>query len=186
MLTEKILSHEDRIKALEDRMAAMTVSADGTTVTIPANVVTQDTEGNAALAGIFKAKVVQAEKVESKTATVTNLDAQKSTSNETESALYSVKVADVGDATLGEAQIAKVEVDENKDGLDDLSGADGKGILIETASVKADSQIFVTAKTAIDQPLYVAEIIPGKGFKVQKNSPTNQNIEFSWWIVDKK
>ena len=123
--------------------------------------------------------------MDAKQATVTNLDVQKSSSKESESNSYSVKVNNVENATLGESQIAKVETDDNHDGLDDLSGSDGKSIMIKTTAVKDGSQVFVTAKTMTDQPLVVTEVIPGEGFKVAKKDPADQNISFSWWVVNK-
>jgi len=60
MITERILSHEERIKALENKMALMTVSPGGE---IPSNIVTLDETGSAEIAGIFKAKEVETGKV---------------------------------------------------------------------------------------------------------------------------
>jgi hypothetical protein len=61
MLTNRVLDHEDRLKALEAKLATATVSA--TVVAsgeIPANAVTQDALGNATLAGVFTAKGIVA------------------------------------------------------------------------------------------------------------------------------
>ena len=66
MLTDEVTNHEDRIKVLEAKLATMTVSTDGATVTIPANVITQDASGNATLAGIFTAKGIVAGSVDAK------------------------------------------------------------------------------------------------------------------------
>ena len=66
MLTDEVTNHEDRIKVLEAKLATLAVSTDGATVTIPANVITQDASGNATLAGIFTAKGIVAGSVDAK------------------------------------------------------------------------------------------------------------------------
>ena len=188
MLTEKVLSHEDRIKALEDKLATMTVSGSGE---IPTNVVMQDISGNVTLAGIFKAKNVQADgvsagTVDTKTATVTNLDAKQSNSDESVSGLYSVKTGDIEASSLGEAEIAKVSSNENGSAIADGTGSDGKSVFVKTKAVSEKSQVFVTSKTMLDQPLVVTEVKPGEGFRVAIKNPSDENIKFAWWVVDNK
>jgi DNA repair exonuclease SbcCD ATPase subunit len=76
MLTHRVLDHEDRLKALEDQLATMTITGgDPLAGGLPTNVITQDASGNVTLAGIFKAKEIKSDSIETKTATVTNLDA---------------------------------------------------------------------------------------------------------------
>ena len=79
----------------------------------------------------------------------------------------------------------KVRADADLDGIDDVTGSDGRSVFIENSAVQENSQIFVTAKTMIDQPLVVTEIRPGKGFKVEKKDSTDADIVFSWWIIVK-
>jgi len=188
MLTERILNHEDRIKELEDKMANITVTTNGE---IPANVVTQNLDGDVMLAGVFKAKVVQAEgivagAVDTKTATVTNLDAKQSSTDESVSGLYSVKTQDIETSSLGEAEIAKVDRNENSSVVAEGTGSDGKSVFVKTKAVSEKSQVFVTSKTMLDQPLVVTEIKPGEGFTVAIKNPSDENIKFAWWVVDAK
>ncbi|MFA5872287.1 MAG: tail fiber domain-containing protein [Parcubacteria group bacterium] len=182
MITAKLLNHEDRIKALEDKLATATI----TVGEIPANVITQDASGNATLAGIFKAKEVNADSIETKTATVTNLDAQQSNSDESVSGLYSVKTDDIEASSLGEAEIAAVSRNENVSVVAEGTGSDGKSVFVPTKAVTDSSEVFVTSKTMLDQPLVVTEVKPGEGFKVAIKNPADENIKFSWWIVNKK
>jgi hypothetical protein len=183
MLTSRVLDHEDRLKALEDRLATMTVAAGGE---IPTNVVTADASGNVTLAGIFKTKDIQTENIETKTATVTNLDAQQSITSESVSGLYSVKTEDIEASSLGEAEIAKVNRNENGSVVADAAGSDGKSVFVNTKVISDKSQVFVTSKTMLDQPLVVIEVIPGEGFRVAIKNPSDENIKFAWWVVDKK
>jgi hypothetical protein len=76
MLTEKILDYEDRLQYLEAKVSALTISGGE----IPDNVLTKDSDGNVALAGIFEAKGVVA-------------------------GSYSVKNADPDKRTMGEETI---------------------------------------------------------------------------------
>ncbi len=151
----------------------------------------QDISGNVTLAGIFKAKNVQADgvsagTVDTKTATVTNLDAKQSNSDESVSGLYSVKTGDIEASSLGEAEIAKVSSNENGSAIADGTGSDGKSVFVKTKAVSEKSQVFVTSKTMLDQPLVVTEVKPGEGFRVAIKNPSDENIKFAWWVVDNK
>jgi hypothetical protein len=182
MLTSRVLDHEDRIKALEDKLTIATIAGGE----IPTNVITQDAEGNAKLAGIFEAKGIVAGTVDTKTATVTNLDAQQSNSDESVSGLYSVKTKDIESSSLGEAEIAALDRNETGSVVAEGAGSDGKSVFVKTKAVSENSQVFVTSKTMLDQPLVVTEVLPGVGFRVAMKNPTDENIKFAWWVVDQK
>jgi|GEM_PF-4931154 hypothetical protein len=61
-----------------------------------------------------------------------------------------------------------------------------KEIVIATTAVSENSQIFVTPKTTLRQPLAVTEIKSGESFKVEVEEAVSKDIEFSWWIVDEE
>ena len=203
MLTEKVLEHsarlqtaEDRIKALEDKMAAApatVVTVAGGAGEMPKNVVTADTTGNVVLAGIFKTKEIQAEvgtfkgALQAGSVQADTVAAKDVTADGVVAGSFSVKTGDDSvKKTIGDGVILKVVKDDDGDGVDDVTGSDGKSIFVKNETVKKDSRIFVTANTMLDQPLVVTGIKEGEGFKVEKKSPTNQDIDFSWWIVGEK
>jgi hypothetical protein len=84
----------------------------------------------------------------------------------------------------GKCTIAQVDAD--KDGLDDATLhplRDGKSEVIKTKVIKDNSKVFVTPKSAVDQPLAVTTIIPGDSFTVEVKNPLTQSIEFDWFVV---
>jgi hypothetical protein len=182
ILTEKVLNHEDRLKSLEDKMTNLSVSGGGE---IPSNVITQDNQGNVALAGIFKAKEIQAEIGSFKNVlSAKDIKADNIESNVVVAGEFSVKMnEDDKKTSIGKAKITEVKKDEDGDGIDDETKSDGKSVFVKNVIVKSDSNIFVTSKTVLDQPLVVSNIKPGEGFTVEKKSATNQDITFSWWIL---
>ncbi|MDD5489726.1 MAG: tail fiber domain-containing protein, partial [Candidatus Moranbacteria bacterium] len=172
MLTEKILSHEDRLKALEDKMATMTVSAGGAVAAIPANVITTDASGSAALAGIFKAKGVQADGV------VAGSMAIKNDKN--------------SDApTMGDGEIISVKVDADSDGWDDETKVDGKSARVKTDAVSETAKIFVSFEGDPGSRYWVEKIKDADGkltnsFSINVSDPVKKDTKFSWWIVEEK
>jgi hypothetical protein len=168
MLTERVLNHEDRLKALEDKLATMTVSAGGK---IPDNVLMQDKNGNVQIAGIFEAKVVDAKGVVAGS--------------------YAVKNTDEGAPTTGDGKIASVKTDADGDGWDDELNIDGKGVKIETKAVSETAKVFVTFEGDPGARYWVektTDSLTGEftGFKVNLSEATKQDVKFSWWIVESK
>jgi hypothetical protein len=64
ILTERVLNHEERIAALEAKLAVMTLCSGGETCPssggFPSNVIMADASGNARLAGVFEAEGIVA------------------------------------------------------------------------------------------------------------------------------
>ncbi|OGI27132.1 MAG: hypothetical protein A2359_02635 [Candidatus Moranbacteria bacterium RIFOXYB1_FULL_43_19] len=190
MLTERVLSHEERLKALEDKLAAATVSVDEGVITLPAvsaSYIAIDADGNAALSGIFKAEEVQADGVVSGS--------------------YAVKNEKDTDApTVGTTILFPPLVDENKDGINDITGnpmppdadgdgvndvtgkeivpSDGKNVEVKTKAVTENSKIFVTP----DQPakIGVTKTAAGVGFTISIDEPVADGLNISWFIVEEK
>jgi hypothetical protein len=173
MLTEKVLSHEDRIKALEDKMATATISPSGE---IPSNVVTQSADGNVKLAGIFKAKEVQVEKVEADGVVA----GKYSVKNESEA------------PTTGDGVIVSVKTDADSDGWDDETKVDGKSVRITTKAISKDSKIFVTFEGDPGSRYWVEKITDletgelTNNFSVNLSEAAKKDVKFSWWIVESK
>jgi len=166
MLTQKVMSHEDRLKALEDKVATLSVQGGGT---LPGNVVTQDSSGNVTLAGIFKAKEVQTGGVVA--------------------GAYAVKNDSADAPVVGTAVILPVPVDENHDGIDDntkkpIVESDGKSIEVQTQAVSEKSKIFVTA----DQPekIGVTKVKDGESFVIAVDQAVAENLNVNWFIVESK
>jgi hypothetical protein len=99
---------------------------------------------------------------------------------------FTVKVIDKDKKTIGKETIWKTDRDENKDGVDDDYGGDGKSAFVKTESVSKNSRIFVTPKIAVEDPLAVTEIEEGKGFWVRVASSVPKDVEFDWFIVEEK
>jgi hypothetical protein len=174
MLTERVLDHEDRIKSLEDKLATATVTAGGE---IPANVVTQDASGNVTLAGLFKAKEVEANGVVAGSVTVRN---------EKESAA----------PTMGDGEIKPVPVDVDGDGIDDVTKepvaeSDGKIVEINTKAVSETAKVFVTFENDPGARYWVEKVkdsVTGEytGFSLKLSEVARSDVKFSWWIVELK
>jgi peptidoglycan hydrolase CwlO-like protein len=168
MLTERVLNHEDRIRALEDKLAAMTVAAGGE---IPKNVITMDENGNAALEGIFKAKEVEAKGVVAGS--------------------YSVKNEESA-PTTGEGTIVAVKIDADGNGWDDVTQVDGKSAQVTTAAVTESAKIFVTFEGDPGSRWWIEKIRdPETGnltgqFSINVAEAVKKDVKFSWFIVEAK
>jgi hypothetical protein len=91
---------------------------------------------------------------------------------------FSVKVKDDKAATIGTSKIKPKEDDS-----DDT----GKNVIIKTKAVSSDSKIYITPiGSTKNQVLYVGEIKSGASFEVKVDSLVTEEIEFNWWIVEKK
>ncbi|MDD3486968.1 MAG: tail fiber domain-containing protein [Candidatus Moranbacteria bacterium] len=172
-LTARVFDHEDRIKDLEDKLATMTVTAGGE---IPENIVTTDEDGNVKLAGLFEAKVVQAEKVKA---------------DETVAGAYSVK-NDEDAPTVGDGTVLSVKKDDDNDGWDDITKVDGKSARVETAAVTETAKIFVSFEGDPGSRYWIEKIrdaetgrLTGE-FSVNVLEAIAQDIKFSWFIVEEK
>jgi hypothetical protein len=169
MLTQKILSHEDRIKALEDQMATVSVSGGK----IPGNVITQDESGNVDLRGILTAKTVKADEVVA--------------------GAYAVKNSDEDAPVVGEALILPVLKDENEDGdgLNDAAGnliveSNGTSVKVKTKAVSSNSKILVTPIGETPVSWIISSVDSGEGFTISLEKETFETIKFNWWILDEK
>jgi hypothetical protein len=90
--------------------------------------------------------------------------------------------------TVGQAVIVGLAKDEDADGKDDNTGADGKSVIIKTRMVTESSKIFLTFENN-PQSLYWAEKVTNEsgaliGFKILLNSPASADIKVSWWILE--
>jgi hypothetical protein len=175
MLTERVLNHEERIKALEDQLATMTITGGGE---IPSNVITQDASGNVTLAGLFKAKEVETEKLQADGVVAGS---------------FAVKNDASGNApTTGDAVIVSVKTDADGNGWDDDLNIDGKSVKIETKAASETAKIFVTFEGDPGARYWVEKIRdPEAGqlkgqFSVNLSEAAKQDVKFSWWIVESK
>jgi hypothetical protein len=113
---------------------------------------------------------------------------------------FTVKVKPDGDAkTIGkyiicpplievdsEGKCAIAQVDADADGVDDVTGnplRDGKSEVVKTKVIKDNSKVFITPKSAMEQPLAVTTIIEGESFTVEVKEPLSESIEFDWFVV---
>ncbi|MFA6974133.1 MAG: hypothetical protein WC238_05360 [Parcubacteria group bacterium] len=89
-----------------------------------------------------------------------------------ETGTLTIKIIDPEAATIGQAVI--------------LAGEDS--IVIDTTAVKKDSNVFVTIKSKLsaDATLMVTDIKEGGSFAVNLVVPAQEDVKFSWWIVDAK
>ena len=93
--------------------------------------------------------------------------------------------------TSGEITAAKINISaDNQE-----SASIGKGIVSEgktsvyipTSSVSDKSLIFLTPTSPTGkQELYISSENPGSGFTVSMEIPYTKDVDFNWWIVDKK
>ena len=99
---------------------------------------------------------------------------------------FTVKVVDTKSPTIGEAIILAVTKDDNKDGVDDVTGSDGQSIEIKTKAVSDTSKIFLSPKSkkALSYPLTITETKNGEYFKVEVPEAVKDDLTFDWWIVD--
>jgi len=165
MLTSRVLNHEERIKALEDKIATLSVEGGGT---LPANVVTQDSAGNVTLAGIFKAEKVEAKGVVAGS--------------------YSVK-NDSSAPTTGDGEVIAVKTDADHDGWDDVTKVDGKSARVKTEAMSVTAKIFVTFEGDPGSRWWVEKVKdPDTGklvaFSVNVAEAVKQDVKFSWFIVE--
>lgn len=129
--------------------------------------------------------------------------AKKIAVEEVETDKLVIKVIDVDAATIGAAEILAIETDvvdadgattpdtdgdgvPDGDGVDDETGVNGKSVKVETTAVTENSKVFVTAKSAIADPLAVTKIKDGESFTVEVANPVVADLKFDWWIVDAK
>ncbi|HBB36470.1 MAG TPA: hypothetical protein DCZ86_00540, partial [Candidatus Moranbacteria bacterium] len=173
MITERLLSHEERIKALENKMALMTVSPGGE---IPSNIVTLDETGSAEIAGIFKAKEVETGKV---------------AADGVVAGSYAVRNEE--DApTTGDGTIISVKTDADSDGWDDETKVDGKSARVQTKAVSESAKIFVTFEGDPGGRWWVEKITDAEigkltdTFSVNVSEAVKKDVKFSWWIVESK
>jgi hypothetical protein len=100
---------------------------------------------------------------------------------------FTVKVVDPNAKTIGEAVITAVAKDDNVDGIDDITGSDGKGIEIKTTAVTVKSKIYMTpVGSTKNQTIYVKEVKPGESFAAGVDNPVSEDIKFNWWIVEEQ
>ena len=160
MLTQKVLDHEDRIKALEDKMATMTVSTDGT---IPTNVVTQDAGGNVILTGVFQAKTVQAQ---------TGSFAGALAADTVQAKVLGAESLKLGDQTSGTATMKAGQTE----------------ITISSTEAKSDSKIYITPTGKLSgRSLYVnmKKVVGGESFTVDLDGdPLDADVDFNWMVVN--
>ena len=121
---------------------------------------------------------------------------------ETETGIITIKVVDENAPTIGTAVICPQNtfldsetneclesLDEDQDNIDDNTDnliSDGKTTIIKTTAVSEDSKIFVTIQTRLSKELtlMVTEIKEGKSFKAEIVTPTEEKVEFDWWVVE--
>ena len=177
MLTEKVLDHsarlqtaEDRLKALEEKMAAVTITAGGE---IPSNILTTDADGNVTLAGIFKSKKIETGGLVAGSMAVKN-----------------EKGSDA--PTVGDGTILAVTADADKDGWDDVTKVDGKSVRITTKAVTETAKIFISCEGDPGSRYWVEKIIdPATGkmtdsFSINVSEAVKKDVKFSWWIIESR
>ena len=100
-----------------------------------------------------------------------NLGEGKITAVEVTAGVFAIKVVDKDTATIGEGLIK----------------AGDTSVIIETAATTENSKVFVTLRRARGVvPLKVSKIDEGKGFTVEIGEPSDEDISFDWWIIEKK
>ena len=172
--TNKVLNHEDRIKTLEDKIAALTIEGGE----IPDDVLLKDDEGNVNLAGVFEAEGV----VAGAYAVKNNEEAP----TVGEAVILPAPRDEDGDG-FDDRTSQPMPVDENQDGFDDATKEkipDGKTVKILTRAVSANSKIFVTAGRPAK--IGVVEVTPGEGFVIEIDEIVSEELKVDWWVVEEK
>ncbi|EKE19170.1 MAG: hypothetical protein ACD_9C00113G0003, partial [uncultured bacterium] len=174
------IDHEARITTIESNMTTLGQQLAGlqATIAIPVDIAqlelnTQDIElikmtlgmgmtGNPAdieLLGKLKAQIIEGGKLV-------------------------INVQDDTAKTIGQAEILKIAKDEDKNGIDDVNGSDGKTVFIQTTAIVEHSKVFITPKVATEQSLAVVELLPGEGFQVSVKNIVSDNVQFDWMMVE--
>ena len=97
---------------------------------------------------------------------------------------FTVKAADPNAKTIGQSYIAAVTVDDNGDGIDDVTGTDGMSYEIKTTAARSNVRIYVTPVGSTEnQVLYIADIKEGESFTVKVDQKVTHDVKFNWWIV---
>jgi hypothetical protein len=120
-----------------------------------------------------------------------NLLDGKLTASGIETGVLTINVLDVTRPTIGQDTISKVTVDANVDGIDDVTGSDGKVIEIKTGAVSADSKVFtsfVKNPGSFNWVEKVKDQATGEftGFKIFVEKPVSEDVGVDWWIVESK
>lgn len=130
--------------------------------------VAKDEEGNVALEGRLKAKIL-------------------------ETGALAIEVVDPDAPTIGTAAITPVEVDEDHDGKDDVTGADGESVEVMTKAMipmVKGSRIFTSFKNNPKAFSWVEKIRDEDGeyvgFKIRLSEKVTEETKLDWWLVEQK
>ncbi|MDD5397309.1 MAG: hypothetical protein PHW24_04650, partial [Candidatus Moranbacteria bacterium] len=115
----------------------------------------------------------------------------KLAASEIETGVLTIKVVDSNKPTIGQATIRKMMVDANNDGVDDLTGTDGKTVEIKTGAVTADSKVFTSFVKNPGSFNWVEKVVDKTtgeftGFKIFVETPVKEDVSADWWIVESK
>jgi len=104
--------------------------------------------------------------------------------------ILSIKVVDQTKPTIGQAVIIKVSKDENNDGIDDITGSDGKSVQVQTRAVEAGSKVFTSFVKNPGSSSWVEKTKDSQedynGFEIKLQEPVKENVSVDWWIVQVK
>lgn len=96
-----------------------------------------------------------------------------------------VKIDQLGNIVAHEITAKKYNVAGASAGTATISSG-SKSVFVSTGLVTENSLIFVTPKQTLSYPLSVTNKDGGNGFTVAIPSSADSNIDFDWFIVDKK
>ncbi|MEI9966627.1 MAG: tail fiber domain-containing protein [Candidatus Moraniibacteriota bacterium] len=106
-----------------------------------------------------------------------------------ETGALAINVEDIDAPTIGSDTILPLINDDDEDGEDDDTQADGKKVFVETKAVTDDSKIFTSfasdpgASTWVEKHKEEGEY---DGFTVHLAEPTDKAVKVDWWIVEQK
>jgi hypothetical protein len=115
----------------------------------------------------------------------------KLVASEVETGILTINVVDPTKSTIGQATIKKVTIDADKDGIDDVTGSDGKTVEVKTGAVGSDSKVFtsfVKNPGSFNWVEKTADKDTGEftGFKIYVEQPVKDDVSADWWIVESK
>lgn len=82
----------------------------------------------------------------------------------------------------GQITVSKINLTQSA-GRSTLSAGQNK-IVIKNQLVEEDSLIFLTPTSLTDYILAVTQKVKGESFTVEIKSPSSNDIEFNWWVVN--
>jgi hypothetical protein len=108
-----------------------------------------------------------------------------------ETGILTIKIADLTKPTIGQTIVTKITVDANADGIDDVTGTDGKTVEVKTGAVSSTSKIFTSFIKNPGSSSWVEKVTDKNtgefiGFKIMLDQAVKEDAGVDWWLVEAK